>query len=431
MLAEIKLWGRTIGAASIDSAAICAFEYAEAFRRSGIQPAPIQMPLGSEIFRFPNLSRETFQGLPGLLADSLPDKFGNALINAWLASQGRTAASFNAIERLCYIGSRGMGALEFYPTQSPQAPFSETLEIARLVDLASDILTHRNSLQARFGKEDSAALSEILRIGTSAGGARAKAVIAWNPTTQEVRSGQADPGKGFAHWLIKFDGVESNRDKELADPKGYPAIEYAYHLMARDAGVRMMPCQLLEEGDRRHFLTKRFDRTDQGQKFHMQSLAALNHFDFNLAGAYSYEQAFLTIRQLGLGMDSIEQQFRRMCFNIVARNQDDHVKNIAFLMNKRGQWALSPAYDVTYAYNPDGRWTSAHQMTVNGKRDGFTLADFKSVAKTALMKRGRAATILDEVTETVARWPTYARKANLPTSLSRSIASTHRLQLND
>lgn len=427
MLAEIKLWGRTIGAATIDDTDVCTFEYAQAFLNSTVQPSPIVMPLSAGLFRFPGLPRDAFQGLPGLLADSLPDKFGNAIINAWLASQGRTASSFNAIERLCYIGTRGMGALEFHPTQSPVAPASERVEIARLVELASEILTHRNSLQTRFGKDDSAALGDILRIGTSAGGARAKAVIAWNPETREVRSGQADHGAGFSHWLLKFDGVKSNRDKELDDPKGFTAIEYAYHLMALDAGIDMMPCQLLEENDRRHFLTQRFDRTTSGEKVHMQSLAALNHFDFNLAGAYSYEQAFLTMRQLGLNMDAIEEQFRRMCFNIVARNQDDHVKNIAFLMDKKGRWSLSPAYDVTYSYNPQGRWTSAHQMTLNNKSDDFTLADFRAAAKSTNLKRGRARTILAEVTDAVAKWPQHAENTNIPQSQYKPIAKTHRL----
>ncbi len=429
MIAEVKLWGNTIGAASIDDTGVCAFEYATPFQSSGIEPAPISMPLGAQVYRFPNLPRDTFHGLPGLLADALPDKFGNALIDAWLATRGRTPDSFNAIERLCYIGTRGMGALEFEPAQNPVSTRSETLEIGHLVTLASEILNHRNSLQTHFGKNDTAALSDILRVGTSAGGARAKAVIAWNPKTKEVRSGQIHPGSGFSHWLLKFDGVDSNKDKELSDPKGHTAIEYAYHLMAIDTGITMTPCDLLEEADRRHFLTKRFDRSNDGQKIHMQSLAALNHFDFNLAGAYSYEQAFLTIRQLGIGMDAIEQQFRRMCFNIVARNQDDHVKNIAFLMNKKGNWSLSPAFDVTYAYNPTGRWTSAHQMTMNGKRDGFTLSDFIATAKSALMKRGRAETILHEVTDTISQWSTYAKRADISKPWIQQIAQTHRLNI--
>jgi len=427
MIAEIKLWGRTIGAASLRPSGVCDFEYASNFQTSGIEVSPLMMPLSSEIYQFSSLSRETFHGLPGLLADSLPDKFGNALIDTWLATQGRDAGSFNSIERLCYTGNRGMGALEFLPAFNPMDQRSKQLEVSRLVELASTVLSNRRELHAHLGAEDTAALSDILRVGTSAGGARAKAVIAWNPETQKVRSGQVDAGAGFEHWLLKFDGVEANKDRELAAPKGYSALEYAYHLMAAEAGVEMMPCRLLEESGRRHFLTKRFDRTNNGKKLHMQSLCAIAHYDFNLAGAYSYEQAFLVMRRLGLGMDAIEQQFRRMCFNVVARNQDDHVKNIAFLMNKQGVWSLAPAYDITFSYNPQGQWTSSHQMTINGKRDKFSLEDFVACADAALMKRGRAKTILSEVTDTVTNWQRFAAAAGIPTQWASEVGSTHRL----
>ncbi len=271
------------------------------------------------------------------------------------------------------------------------------------------------------------ALRDILSVGTSAGGARAKAVIAWNRATNEVRSGQIAAGDGFDYWLLKFDGVAGNKDKELEDPKGYGAIEYAYHLMARAAGITMSECRLLEENGRRHFMTRRFDRLAGGGKLHMQSLGALAHFDFNQAGAYSYEQALLLIRQLNLPMAAVEEQFRRMMFNVVARNQDDHVKNIAFLMNPQGEWALAPAFDVTYSYNPSGSWTSTHQMTLNGKRDGFSLEDFETCARSALMKRGRAATILEEVHSAVKRWPEFAAEAQLTEGWRNQIQKTHRL----
>ena len=425
---EVKLWGRTIGAASTDGSGVTAFEYDPRFQNSGIQISPLTMPLSDRVYRFPKLAKDTYHGLPGLLADSLPDKFGNALINTWLARQGRTSASFSPIERLCYTGTRGMGALEFFPSTNPITPASSTLEIDKLVQLASEVLSNRNTLHSQLSPEDTSALTDILRVGTSAGGARAKAVIAWNPTTSEVRSGQIEAGSGFQHWLLKFDGVSSNKDKEFEDPKGYSALEYAYHLMAVKAGIDMMPCQLLEENGRRHFMTQRFDRTPEGQKLHMQSLCAMAHFD--LAGAYSYEQAFLTIRQLGLDMDTIEQQFRRMAFNIVARNQDDHVKNIAFLMDKSGQWSLSPAFDITYSYNPTGDWTSSHQMSLNGKRDDFTLDDFIACGKVTSMKRGRAKTILAEVTETVSQWQTFAHEANIDNNWAKQIAKAHRLAIS-
>ncbi|HSY18490.1 MAG TPA: HipA domain-containing protein [Candidatus Acidoferrales bacterium] len=429
-MAEVQLWGRTIGAASLeDGGRIAAFEYDPAFVQSGIQLSPLAMPLGDRVYTFPELPEWTFHGLPGLLADSLPDRFGNALIDAWLATQGRTPETFNAVERLCYTGARGMGALEFAPSIGPKPKSAKKIEIDALVNLASEVLTHRRNLKATFasaGRKN--ALNDILRVGTSAGGARAKAVIAWNRETHEVRSGQIAAGKGFDYWLLKFDGVAGNKDKELEDPKGYGAIEYAYYLMARAAGVAMSECRLLEEGGRRHFMTRRFDRLDGGEKLHMQSLCALAHFDFNHAGAYSYEQALLTIRRLDLPMEAVEEQFRRMAFNIIARNQDDHVKNIAFLMDKAGRWSLAPAFDVTYSYNPAGDWTATHQMSLNGKRDGFTLDDFRACAKGAMMKRGRAEAIVEEVRAAVAKWLDYAEQAQLTNDRRAQIQRTLRLE---
>ncbi len=429
-LAEVKLWGKTIGAVLLqDGDDVASFEYDAAFAQSGIQVAPLVMPLSRRVHRFPALSRTTFHGLPGLLADSLPDKFGNALIDAWLASRGRQADSFNAIERLCYTGERGMGALEFAPATGPAAKQTTGIEVSQMVALASKVLTHRNNLQASFaaqGSED--ALSDILRVGTSAGGARAKAVIAWNRKTNEVRSGQVKAGKDFEYWLLKFDGVSGNKDKELDDPKGYGLIEYAYYLMALECGIDMSECRLFKEHGRSHFMTRRFDRLAGGEKLHMQSLSALAHYDFNMAGAYSYEQALLVMRQLQLPMQAIEQQFRRMAFNIVARNQDDHVKNIAFLMNKSGEWSLSPAFDMTYSFNPAGAWTASHQMTMNGKRDNFTLDDFNACAKKASMKRGRAAKIVSEVQATVSKWKSFAEQAGLPDGVRQKIQRTLNLK---
>jgi len=429
MIAEARLWGRMIGAVSLeDGREVATFQYDPDFARSGIEISPLTMPLSEEVYEFPALPRNTFHGLPGLLADSLPDRFGNALIDAWLATQGRTPESFSAVERLCYTGMRGMGALEFRPSLGPRPVKAHKVEIDALVNLASEVLTHRGDLQGHFhAKGREKALREILRVGTSAGGARAKAVIAWNRETNEVRSGQIEAGEGFDYWLLKFDGVSGNKDKEMEDPKGYGAIEYAYHLMAKAAGVTMSECRLLEEKGRRHFMTRRFDRLEGGEKLHMQSLCALAHFDFNQAGACSYEQAMLAIRQLELPMSAVEEQFRRMIFNIVARNQDDHVKNIAFLMDKQGSWSPAPAFDVTYSFNPSGLWTGAHQMTVNGKRDGFTMEDFEACARAALMKRGRAKTILEEVSSVVERWPEFAREAKVSDDWLRQIQKNQRL----
>jgi len=431
-VAEVRLWGRAIGAVSLEEGArFSAFQYDPAFLASGIELAPIAMPLSPRIYQFPSLPEVSFHGLPGLLADSLPDKFGNALIDAWLATQGRTPESFNSVERLCYIGVRGMGALEFAPAKGPPLQRSAKIEVDELVKLASEVLTHRASLQVSFapGRRHEG-LQEMLRVGTSAGGARAKAIVAWNRNTNEVRSGQVKAPAGFDYWLLKFDGVSANKDKELEDPKGYTVIEYAYALMAVDAGIEMSECALMEEGGRRHFMTRRFDRLSDGGKLHMQSLAALAHFDFNSAGAYSYEQAFDVIKRLGLSMHTREQQFRRMIFNVVGRNQDDHVKNIAFLMDKTGAWSLSPAFDVTYAYNPTGLWTSRHQMTINGKSNDFTREDFEAVAQVAGLKRGKHEAILNEVMDIVKDWPRYAKTAGVLGSLRDEITRTLRLKFD-
>lgn len=430
-VAEVRLWGRMIGAVSVDGPGeVAAFEYTDAFQRSGIEVAPLMMPLADRVYQFSELPQPSFHGLPGMLADALPDKFGNAVIDAWLASQGRLPGEIDAVERLCYTGTRGMGALEFRPALGPTPNRSMPVQVDALVELASEVLWSREHLDASFAdRHKEHALREILRVGASAGGARAKAVIAWNRQTNEVRSGQVKAPEGFEYWLLKFDGVSNNRDKELADPQGYGAIEYAYALMAKEAGIRMAECRLFEENGRRHFMTRRFDRTAGGEKLHMQSLGAIAHMDFNNAGGHSYEQALLVIRRLGLSMDDIEQQFRRMVFNVVARNQDDHVKNIAFLMDKRGTWSLAPAFDMTYSYNPDGPWTSRHQMGLNGKRDGFTVDDFKAVAETISMKRGRAEAILGEVIHAVRQWREFAESVEVHSGQIEAIASTHRLDL--
>ena len=428
-IAEVKMWGSTIGAVTLeDGEQIASFQYDPDFAESGIEVAPLMMPLSERVYSFPGLAQVSFHGLPGLLADSLPDKFGNALIDAWLARQGRDSNSFNAIERLCYTGPRGMGALEFVPAKGPKPTNHHLLHVDRLVELASDILTHRDSLQTSFTQPDDEAMKDILRVGTSAGGARAKAVIAWNPKTNEVRSGQTKAQKGFEYWLLKFDGVSNNRDKELADAMGYGAIEYAYSKMAADCGIKMSECRLFEEGNRRHFMTRRFDRLVGGDKLHMQSLAAMAHLDFNQAGAHGYEQALEAMRRLDLSASDTAQMYRRMVFNVIARNQDDHVKNIAFLMDRRGNWSLAPAYDMTYSYQPSGKWTSRHQMTINGKRDHFTMEDFLESGKSALLKRGQAKKILDEIREVVSRWRDYADQVGVHPDQRDKIQKTLRLE---
>ncbi len=403
-LAEVKLWGKTIGAVALEpDSRIATFEYLPEFVDSGIEVSPLVMPLSREVYSFPYLPVETFAGLPGLLSDSLPDKFGNKLIDSWLATQNRLPESMDIIERLCYTGSRGMGALEYYPSIGFKAKTSTRIQVDKLVELASKILTKRTSIHG-----SAKSIEDILRVGTSAGGARAKALIAWNRTTNEVRSGQIEAGADFEYWLMKLDGVSGNRDNEFNDPQGYGTIEYAYYKMAIDSGIYMNACRLFEENGRRHFMTRRFDRNYSGAKLHMQSLCAMAHFDYNQPGAYGYEQLFLAMDRIGLSAAEKVQQYRRMIFNVSARNQDDHVKNIAFMMDKSGRWSLSPAFDVIYSYQPGGRWTSSHQMTINNKRDGFTRDDFIACARVADIETDQAELIIEEVKTVVGNWAHYA-----------------------
>jgi serine/threonine-protein kinase HipA len=421
--ATVLLWGREVGAVAWDYDRGCGiFEYEPAFVRSGTEISPLTLLLRGGLFSFPALNRETFHGLPGMLADALPDSFGNRIIDLWLARQGRTAEDFTPVERLCYMGTRGMGALEFKPSIGTRVRKSEPIEISELTQLAADILRHRTEWAVNLEGEKARALGTIIRVGTSAGGKRAKAVIAWNPMTHEVRSGQVPPPPGFEPWILKFDGVN---EASLGDPKGFGRVEYAYNSMAVAAGIRMMPCRLLEENGRAHFMTRRFDRSPDGMKIHMQSLCALAHYDFNAAGEYGYEQALSVIQHLNLGHPAMQEMFRRMAFNVVARNQDDHTRNIAFLMDQNGIWTLSPAFDVVWAYNPTGKWTNRHQMSINGKRDHFISADLLSVAKQFGIKGAEG--ILSQVIDTVARWPEFADEAGVPENLVKQIAPTHRL----
>ena len=427
-LAEVRLWGALVGHVAWDERRdIGVFEYTPEYVASGVELAPLTMPLREGPYDFLSLNRETYRGLPGMLADSLPDKFGHALIDQWLAESQRAPDSFNSVERLLYIGTRGMGALEFQPAIEKQGAGNLSLDIAELVNLSSKVLALREEERTQLNPVASDAnvkgIENILAVGTSAGGARAKAIIAWNEETKEVRSGQVDAGDGFSYWLLKFDGVSNNRDKELADPQGYGRIEYAYYRMAVAAGIDMMESRLMHENGRAHFMTRRFDRTDAGQKLHMQTLCALGHFDFNVPGGTSYEQAFLTLEQLGLGMRDKEQLFLRMVFNVLAYNRDDHTKQIAFLMDKAGDWRLSPAYDMTYAYNPVGEFTSGHQMTVNRKRDGITDDDLLAVAERQGLKLSAAKRQLAKVKAVLAQWEGYAAEATVSAEKAKAIAT--------
>ena len=423
-LADIYLWGQHAGTVAWDeNYQAASFEFTPEFASGQWDISPLMMPVRQrQIYQFPSLNKDTFVGLPGLLADALPDAFGKALLDKWLVSVGRTFA--NPVERLCYQGKRSMGALEFVPAQDNYLEQGTKLEIDSLVEVAREVLDEKKKLDVNVNEDTKEAIANIVRVGTSAGGQRAKAVIAYNENTGEVRSGQIDVPDGFSHWLLKLDGVTN---AELGDPKHYGKIEYVYYLMARVAGINMTECRLLEENGRAHFMTRRFDRLSGNEKVHMQTLCGIAHYDYKMLHAYSYEQAFQVMRQLRLPYSQAEEMFRRMVFNVIARNQDDHTKNISFLMDKNGRWSLSPAYDMSWSYNPKGVWTSRHQMSVNGKWDDITRADLLALAKNVNIKQADA--IIDEVKEGVSKWRTFATQYSIPSEMVKGIDSTLLLRI--
>lgn len=414
---SVTLWGEDVGALSWDTDRnFGSFEFFPKFLDKGIDVAPLFMPIGTSkniIYSFPALNEETYKGLPGMLSDVLPDDFGNSLIDRWLKLNGINKASFSPLDRLTYIGSRGMGALEFEPAKKLGYDQTTELNIASLVELSGKLLRERENLSLNL--QETGVLNELIKVGTSAGGQRAKAIIAYNPKTKEIRSGQTKVPDGFAYYILKFDGVTN---EELGDPEGYGRIEYAYYLMAKACGINMMPSELMEENGRAHFMTKRFDRIGSGEKLHMQTLCAVAHFDYKKPGVYAYEDAFDVMRKLKLPKEQAIQLFKRMVFNVIARNQDDHTKNISFLMDNTGQWKLSPAYDVTYSYNPSGIWTNSHQMSVHGKRDHITKEDLLAVAASIGHKGGSED--IENCIDKIHDWSTFAEQAGI----SKAQAST-------
>ena len=418
-LAYINIWGQRAGVVMWnENTQSAVFEYEPAFERLGFSLSPILMPLNPHRpYQFTSISKDTYMGLPGLLADALPDAYGKALLDRWLVTIGRTFA--NPVERLCYQGKRSMGALEFEPAQDTFLEKDTKIEIDSLVEIAREALSQKAELDTNLSLDRKEALLNIIKVGTSAGGQRAKAVIAFNEKTQDVRSGQIDAPEGYEHWLLKLDGVTN---QELGDPKFYGLIEYAYYLMAKDAGIDMMPCRILQENSRSHFMTKRFDRIGGKEKLHMQTLCGIAHYDYKMLRSYSYEQAFQVMRQMRLPYIQAEEMFRRMVFNVVARNQDDHTKNISFLMDKNGVWRLSPAYDVSWSYNPKGQWTSQHQMSINNKWTDITMGDLLTVASAMNIKRPRE--IIEKIIDVVAHWSDYATPLGIPQETIGAIKST-------
>ena len=422
--AFINIWKHRAGAiAWDDSTGLGSFEFEPSFFKNNLDISPLKMPVSipaGKIFSFPELrTSNSFRGLPGLLADLLPDRYGNALINAWLARHGRPLNSMNPVETLCFIGKRGMGAMEIEPAFPKGSDKAGKVEIDELVRIADDILSGRKEFSASLPEDEEKAMSDILKMGTSPAGARAKVLIAFNQATGEVRSGQADAPKGFSQWLLKFDGVT---DAQFGTSSGYGRVEMAYYLMARDAGIEMTECRLLEENSRAHFMTQRFDREPGNKKIHMQSFFAMQHFDFNDINSFEYEQLFETMRALGLPYPQAEQLFRRMVLNVLARNCDDHTKNFAFLMTDDGKWRLSPAFDVCHSYRPGSIWVSRQSLSVNGKRQSITRDDFLSVAKQMNIKKAPA--IVSDINRIVSKWHEYAEQTKVSPELRESIYKT-------
>ena len=423
-VAEIKIWGEWVGAVRWDeSQQLGYFQYDTKFIQKGWDLSPLKMPLsqGTQIYSFPELrigrneTLDTFKGLPGLLADALPDKYGNRLISTWLAQQGRTENSMNPVEKLCFIGTRGMGALEFEPATIKTSTRNFSLEFDGLVELAKKMLHDREGFLTHLSKDEEKAMMEILKIGTSAGGARPKAVIAYNRKTGEIKSGQGSVPKGFEHWLLKLDGVSG---EQFGESSGWGRVEYAYYLMAKDCKIEISECRLLEENGRAHFMTKRFDR-DGNIKHHTQSLCGMQHYDFNDMYGYSYEQVFQTMRLLYLTYPEAEQMFRRMVFNVLATNFDDHTKNFSFILKKDDRWRLAPAYDLCFSFDPTNHWVNKQTLSINGKRLEITKEDLMTIAKNNNIKKGDK--IIDEMNSIIKSWTTYASQANVNNVLKKKI----------
>ena len=426
--AEVKIWGELAGAVVWDDTnRLGTFEFAPGFKKQQWELSPLKMPLGSSqmIFSFPELRKErfatydTFRGLPGMLADVLPDRFGNQLINRWLAGMGRPQDSMNPVEMLLFLGSRGMGALEFEPSSLKENKNTFPIELESLVQIAKIMMDKRSMFKTNIIKYEEKAVIDILKIGTSAGGARPKALIAYNEKNGEIRSGQTKAPEGFEHWLIKLDGVS---DVQVGESKGYGRVEMAYYLMAIDCGIEMMPSTLLEENNRAHFMTKRFDRIGRDTKHHIQTFCAMKHFDFNLVTSFSYEQLFQTMRELRLSYEEIEQMYRRMVFNVLSRNCDDHTKNFSFMMEKGQGWKLAPAYDICHAYRPDSAWVSQHALSINHKRTNITREDLLLLAQAVNCKK--APTIINEINAVVTNWKKYASITGVQKKLREAIAQT-------
>lgn len=419
---EVWMWGQRVGVLAQNPATHHhAFEYDLDWVAAGVEIAPLHMPVGAGVYEFGGLP-ETFRRLPPAISDALPDRFGNALIDRWLAREQIDQASFTVLDRLAYVADRAMGALEFRPPIGADAPITSAVQLADLV------LAARRSLDPSDEPVDASALEQLIQVGSSAGGARPKALVSFDAETYRIRSAWADPAPGFDQWLVKLDGATTRQslDGRPADTLGgsapFGAIEYAYSLMARAAGIEMTETLLLHEGNRRHFMTRRFDRSSDGAKHHVISLCGIEHLDFNLIGAHGYDQLFAVIDQLGLDVEARAEAFRRMVFNVAAANHDDHTRNLAFLRRQHGPFELAPAFDITYAYDADNQWLRQHLMSVNGRVTGIERTDLHEVGErwdVPAYKR-----LVDSVFEAVDAWPTFAGEADLDDDTVAQVAAT-------
>ncbi len=422
MVLKVNIWGNLVGSLFWDAEkGMAIFEYNGDFINKGLDVSPLLMPLQrGRIFEFSTLPFNSFKGLPPMISDSLPDDFGNFMMNAWLSREGKKIEDLKPTERLSYVGTRGMGALEYEPILDKSLSLKSNINITELVNVANKVFEFKGELKFKDVNED--ALTKLIRIGTSAGGARAKALLALDEEKNQFKAGDVLHGKGHSYWLLKLDGVNN---QALGDPEEYGKIEYVYSQMAKDCGIDMTDCRLIPEGNRAHFITKRFDRDDFGEKLHMQTLSGIAAMDYRVLNAYSYEQVFTVLRQMRLPYSDFEQQYKRMVFNVVARNQDDHTKNISFLMDRNGKWSLSPAYDLSFSYNPKGKWTNVHQLSINGKRDEFSADDILKIgAENHIKNRSE---IIKNIVDIVSRWSNYAKAIEISSQMSNTIADKHRL----
>lgn len=430
---EVYLWGTKIGAIAYEpgQTEVSTFEYDKDFIKMGIEVSPISVPIKYSIHTFDDISKKTFHGLAGFIADSLPDKFGNQLIDQYFALKGRSSSDITPLDRLLYIGNRAMGALEFKPAINLDDKNKNIeLNLQDLSQLAEMILIKKEKFANELKNSDKKNVINLLRIGSSAGGARSKALVAMDKDGK-LYDGTINHKKACKYYLLKFDS-SSNSDRDNKDPKGMTKVEYIYSILARKCNINMPYTTFIQIEDDFHFLIERFDRIDKNKgftkdKLHYVSWCGMAHAHRDETGAFSYEQLVMIVRELKLGQDSVFEIFKRAVFNLVGRNQDDHTKNFGFLMDRNGRWSLSPAFDITYSYDPEGKWTKSHQITLNGKEDNFTLEDIISFGKYCNLSKKKSLEVLNNTVSAFKEFPKLADRYKVDRRLKESIYSNLRI----